>query len=218
MRGLGGDVFKSYQWSLNNTGQRGGVKGADINFDAMKKRIASKKQSTVLVAVIDTGINPTYADFAGRVRMDLGYDFVNRQRLAIDDHGHGSHVAGIIAANSNNTYGMSGINAKASIIPIKVLSEDNYGSNSNIAKGILHAVKKKAKVINISIGGGFSSRAIEDALAYAKKQGVLVVVASGNEGQTNCRIRPGPSMRFRSAPPIGSINGRLSRTMARDWI
>ncbi|OAN14356.1 S8 family peptidase [Exiguobacterium undae] len=182
MRGLGGDVFKSYQWSLNNTGQRGGVKGADINFDAMKKRIASKKQSTVLVAVIDTGINPTYADFAGRVRMDLGYDFVNRQRLAIDDHGHGSHVAGVIAANSNNTYGMSGINAKASIIPIKVLSEDNYGSNSNIAKGIMHAVKNKAKVINMSIGGGFSSRAIEDALAYAKKQGVLVVVASGNDG------------------------------------
>ena len=148
----------------------------------MKKRIASKKQSTVLVAVIDTGINPTYADFAGRVRMDLGYDFVNRQRLAIDDHGHGSHVAGVIAANSNNTYGMSGINAKASIIPIKVLSEDNYGSNSNIAKGIMHAVKNKAKVINMSIGGGFSSRAIEDALAYAKKQGVLVVVASGNDG------------------------------------
>ncbi|MCT4780901.1 MULTISPECIES: S8 family peptidase [Exiguobacterium] len=202
MHGLGNDVFKSYQWSLNNTGQRGGVKGADINFDAMKKRITSKKQSTVLVAVIDTGINPTYADFAGRVRMDLGYDFVNRRQLAIDDHGHGSHIAGIIAANSNNTYGMSGINAKASIIPIKVLGEDNYGSNSNIAKGILHAVKKKAKVINISIGGGFSSRAIEDALAYAKKQGVLVVVAAGNEG-TNKLSYPA---RSQYALSVGSSN------------
>ena len=202
MHGLGGDVFKSYQWSLNNTGQRGGVKGADINFDVMKKRIAGKKQSTVLVAVIDTGINPTYADFAGRVRMDLGYDFVNRRQQAIDDHGHGSHVAGIIAANSNNTYGMSGINAKASIIPIKVLGEDNYGLNSDIAKGILHAVKQKAKVINISIGGGFSSRAIEDALAYAKRKGVLVIVASGNEGQSKLSY----PARSQYAFSVGSTN------------
>lgn len=182
MRGLGKDVFKLSQWSLHNTGQRSGLKGADINFDAMKKRIASKKQSPVLVAVVDTGINPTYADFTGRVRMDFGYDFVHRRKLATDDHGHGTHIAGIIAANSNNTYGMSGINDKVSIIPVKVLGRDGYGANSDIAKGIMYAVKKKAKVINISIGGGFPSRAVEEALAYAKKQGVLAVVASGNEG------------------------------------
>lgn len=202
MHALGSDVFKSYQWSLNNTGQESGMKGVDINFDAMKKRIAGKKQATVLVAVIDTGINPTYADFTGRVRIDLGYDFVNRRKLAIDDHGHGSHVAGIIAANSNNTFGMSGINAKASIIPIKVLGEEGSGLNSDIAKGILHAVKQKAKVINISIGGGFSSRAIEDALAYAKKKNVLVIVAAGNEGRNKLSY-PGRSQYVLS---VGSTN------------
>ncbi|WP_214847346.1 S8 family peptidase [Exiguobacterium sp. s193] len=182
VQGLGVDPFKRYQWSLDNTGQRGGVKGADINYDAMKKRIAGKKQTTTRVAVIDSGINPTYADFAGRVRMDLGYDFVNHQKYAIDDHGHGTHVAAIIAANSDNTYGMSGINAKASIIPIKVMGADNAGMNSDIAKGIIYAVKKKAKVINLSLGGWFSSRTIEEALAYAKKHDVLVVAATGNDG------------------------------------
>ncbi|WP_251139574.1 S8 family serine peptidase [Exiguobacterium sp. s145] len=145
----------------------------------MKKRITSKKLSPVRVAVIDTGINPTYADFSRRVRMDLGYDFVHRQKLAIDDHGHGTHIAGIIAANSNNTYGMSGINAKAVILPIKVLNREGYGSNSDIAKGIMYAVKNNAKVIHISMGGGFSSRAIGDALAYAKK----------TRSPRGCRIR-----------------------------
>ncbi|WP_214803677.1 S8 family peptidase [Exiguobacterium sp. ERU656] len=202
MQGLGVDPFKKYQWSLNNTGQRGGVKGADINFEAMKRRIAGKKQTTTRVAVIDTGINPTYADFAGRVRMDLGYDFVHKRKLAIDDHGHGTHVAAIIAANSNNTYGMSGINAKASIIPIKVIASNNTGSNSNIAKGIIYAVKKKAKVINMSLGGGFSSLAIEDALAYAKKQGVLVVVATGNDGTSRLSY----PARSKYALSVGSTN------------
>ena len=134
------------------------------------------------MAVVDTGINPTYADFAGRVRMDLGYDFVHKRQLAYDDHGHGTHVAGVIAATSNNSYGMTGINDRASIIPIKVISRNNYASNSNIAKGILFAVKQKAKVINLSLGGGGVSLAIEDALAEARKKGIFVAAATGNEG------------------------------------
>ncbi len=180
---FGTDAFKKYQWSLVNTGQRKGLKGADIGFTAMQKRIKSKKQTTTLVAVIDSGINPTYADFAGKVRMDLGYDFVNRSKTAWDDNGHGSHVAAIIAAGSDNTYGMSGINPKAAIIPVKVLDADGAGYTSDIVSGINHAVKKGAKVINLSLGGDSSSKSIESALAYAKKKNVLVVAASGNAGK-----------------------------------
>lgn len=182
MKLLSTDPFQSVQWALKNTGQRGGVKGADIGYHAMVKRIANKSRSTVRVAVVDTGINPTYADFAGRVRMELGYDFVHKRQLAYDDHGHGTHVAGVIAAASNNGYGMTGINDRASIIPIKVISRNNYASNSNIAKGILFAVKQKAKVINLSLGGGGVSLAIEDALAEARKKGIFVAAATGNEG------------------------------------
>ncbi|MDW2886760.1 S8 family peptidase [Exiguobacterium artemiae] len=183
IKAFGADAFKKHQWSLLNTGQKKGVKGADIGLTAMQKRIAKKKQATTLVAVIDSGVNPSYADFAGKVRMDLGYDFVNRSKTAWDDHGHGSHVAGVIAAGSDNTYGMTGINAKASIIPIKVLDENGAGYTSDLVSGINHAVKKGAKVINLSLGGDTSSKSVESAFAYAKSKNVLVVAASGNAGK-----------------------------------
>ena len=183
IQAFGTDAFKHHQWSLLNTGQKKGLKGADIGLTAMQKRIAKKKQSTTLVAVIDSGVNPSYADFAGKVRMDLGYDFVNRSKTAWDDYGHGSHVAGIIAAGTDNTYGMTGINAKASIIPIKVLDENGAGYTSDLVSGINHAVKKGAKVINLSLGGDTSSKAVESALSYAKSKNVLIVAASGNAGK-----------------------------------
>lgn len=183
VQAFGADAFKKHQWSLLNTGQKKGLKGADIGLTAMQKRIAKKKQSTTLVAVIDSGVNPSYADFAGKVRIDLGYDFVNRSKTAWDDYGHGSHVAGIIAAGSDNTYGMTGINAKASIIPIKVLDENGAGYTSDLVSGINHAVKKGAKVINLSLGGDTSSKAVESALSYAKSKNVLIVAASGNAGK-----------------------------------
>ncbi|MCY1689874.1 S8 family serine peptidase [Exiguobacterium sp. SL14] len=169
----------------------------------MVKQIAKKSRSTVRVAVIDTGINPTYADFAGRVRMDLGYDFVHKRQLAYDDHGHGTHVAGVIAATSNNGYGMTGINDRASIIPIKVISRNNYASNSNIAKGILFAVKQKAKVINLSLGGGGVSLAIEDALAEARKKGIFVAAKKpGTKERRNCPIQA----RSKYAFSVGATN------------
>jgi len=78
---------------------------------------------------------------------------------------------------------MTGINAKASIIPIKVLDENGAGYISDLVSGINHAVKKGAKVINLSLGGDTSSKAVESALSYAKSKNVLIVAASGNAGQ-----------------------------------
>lgn len=183
IQALGKDIMHDHQWSLLNTGQKKGTKGADIGFTAMQNSIQNKKQAKTLVAIIDSGINPSYADFAGKVRMDLGYDFVNRSKTAWDDNGHGSHVAGIVAAGSDNTYGMTGISSTASIIPIKVLDADGIGYTSNLVSGIRHAVKKGAKVINLSLGGGSFSESVESALAYAKSKNVLVVAASGNAGK-----------------------------------
>lgn len=178
-----GDVFKKYQWSLDNTGQRQGKIGADIGFSAMQKFIQSKPLKTTLVAVVDTGVNASYADFSGRVRTDLGYDFVRKTKYVLDEQGHGTHVAGIIAATGNNTYGMTGINPKASIIPVKVLDGNGEGTTSNLVRGILHAVKSGAKVINLSLGMPSSSKALEDAITYAHKKNVIIVAASGNESK-----------------------------------
>lgn len=183
IQALGKDAIYHHQWSLLNAGQKKGLKGADIGFTAMQNRIQDKKQTKTLVAVIDSGINPSYADFAGKVRMDLGYDFVNHSKVAWDDNGHGSHVAGIIAAGNDNTYGMTGISESASIIPIKILDADGLGQTSDLVSGIRHAVKKGAKIINLSLGGGSVSQSVESALAYAKSKNVLIVAASGNDGE-----------------------------------
>ena len=132
IQAFGVDAYQKYQWSLQNTGQKKGLKGADIGFVAMQKRIKGKKLSATKVAVLDSGINPSYADFAGKVRMDLGYDFINGDKTAWDDNGHGSHVAGVIAAGGNNTYGMTGINPTATLIPIK-----DYGTGLDlVAPGV----------------------------------------------------------------------------------
>ncbi|AHA30811.1 S8 family peptidase [Exiguobacterium sp. MH3] len=176
------DMYRPYQWSLQNTGQRKGKVGADIQYAAALKRLAGKTLQPTLVAVVDTGINSTYADFAGRVRTDLGYDFIRGKTSVTDPDGHGSHVAGIIAANADNLYGIQGINPAASLIPIRVLDAHGQGSTSDVARGILHAVKKGARVINLSLEMDEKSRAIEDAIAYADQKKVLVVAASGNDG------------------------------------
>lgn len=209
IQAFGADAFKKHQWSLLNTGQKKGLKGADIGLTAMQKRIVKKKQSTTLVAVIDSGVNPSYADFAGKVRMDLGYDFVNRSKTAWDDYGHGSHVAGIIAAGTDNTYGMTGINAKASIIPIKVLDENGAGYTSDLVSGINHAVKKGAKVINLSLGGDTSSKSVESALTYAKSKNVLIVAASGNAGKKDLSY-PARSKYVLSVGATGRTDKRAS--------
>lgn len=183
IQAFGVDAYQKYQWSLQNTGQKKGLKGADIGFVAMQKRIKGKKLSATKVAVLDSGINPSYADFAGKIRMDLGYDFINGDKSAWDDNGHGSHVAGVIAAGGNNTYGMTGINPMATLIPIKVLDDSGAGSVSGLVKGIQHATKQGARVINMSLGGNSSSKSIESALAAAVKKNILIIAASGNEGR-----------------------------------
>jgi len=180
-----GDTFHRYQWSLTNTGQQNGKKGADIQFKAMQQYIRSKTLQPTRVAIIDTGINDSYADFSSRIRTDLGYDFIQKKKTARDENGHGSHVAGIIAATGNNSFGIAGINPQAEIIPIRVLDDRGEGQNSDVVRGILHAVKQGAKVINLSLVSADSSKALEEAIAYAKRKNVVIVAASGNGAKSS---------------------------------
>jgi cell wall-associated protease len=183
IQAFGLDALHKYPWSLQNTGQKKGLKGADIGFVAMQKRIKGKKLSATKVAVLDSGINPSYADFARKVRMDLGYDFINGDKSAWDDNGHGSHLAGVIPAGGNNTYGTTGTSPMAMLIPIKVLEESGAGSVSGLVEGIQHATIQGARVINMILVGSSSSKSIESALAAAVKKNNLIVAASGNEGR-----------------------------------
>lgn len=176
------DVQSSYQWSLNNVGGDEGVKGADVRNMKMQQLLAKKTVKDTTIAVVDTGVDNSLADLKSHVRMDIGKNFVNKDSLPLDDNGHGTHVTGIIAAESNNGYSMEGINQHTKIMPVKVLDAEGSGDSEQIANGIIYAANHGAKVINLSLGGEYS-RTIEYALNYAASKNVVVVVASGNDSQ-----------------------------------
>ncbi|AZU60002.1 S8 family peptidase [Neobacillus mesonae] len=174
------DIHYQYQWSLENTGQDSGKTAADIRYEKLQQLVNQSNLQDVLIAVVDTGVDNTLADLEEKVILD-GYDFVNRDNDPYDDEGHGTHVAGIIAAASDNNYSIAGINQKAKILPVKVLDASGSGDSDQIALGIKYAVDHDAKVINLSLGGG-KSRVIEEMLKYAASKNVTVVAASGNDG------------------------------------
>ncbi|WP_407660098.1 S8 family peptidase [Hyalangium gracile] len=152
----------------------------------MPKAWDSSKGKGVVVAVLDTGIAyEDYDDFKQvpdlkGVKFTQGYDFVNDDEHANDDHGHGTHVAGTIAQATNNGEGVAGVAFEATLMPVKVLNHFGSGTSADIVDAIRFAADKGAKVINMSLGGGGYSKAMADAVEYARKKGVTVVAAAGN--------------------------------------
>ena len=138
--------------------------------------------SGVIVAVIDTGVSTKLADLDPK-RLVKGFNFITRDESFEDDHGHGSHVAGTIAQDTNNGIGVAGIAPKARIMPLKVLSREGGGSTLDIAEAIVYAADNGAHIINMSLGGGAYTQVLEDACAYAQQKGAIVIAAAGNEGQ-----------------------------------
>jgi len=114
-----------------------------------------------------------------------GYDFVNNDAHPNDDNSHGTHVAGTIAQNTNNSLGVAGVAFDACIMPVKVLNKRGSGDYATIAAGIHFAADNGADVISMSLGGPFPSETIEDALAYAYDNGVTIIASSGNSGSNS---------------------------------
>jgi subtilisin family serine protease len=144
------------------------------------------------VAVVDSGVDATHPDLAGRVRTDLGASCLNLAPCvagpAADDEGHGTHVAGIAGAATNNALGVAGVAFSSPILPVKVLALDSNGdetgSDSDVADGIMWAAQHGARVINLSLGGGYS-QTICDAVSSAEHTyAALVVAAAGNESSS----------------------------------
>jgi subtilisin family serine protease len=133
----------------------------------------------IVVAIVDTGINPNHPEFAGRII--AGYDYVNNDDDPLDDNGHGTHIAGIVAAGLNGI-GTVGVCPQCKLMPVKVLDERSGGNWGLVAKGILYAVDHGARVINLSLGATISSLTLENAIQYAQKNNVVVVAAAGNLG------------------------------------
>jgi subtilisin family serine protease len=138
--------------------------------------------SKIVVAVIDTGVDAHHPDLRGA--LVPGWDFVGNDADPADDHGHGTAVAGVIGARSNNRAGVAGICWRCLVMPIKVLDSKGNGDDTLIAAGIVWAVNHGARVLNLSLGGPGSSVELGNALTYAANRGVVVVAAAGNAGGT----------------------------------
>jgi subtilisin family serine protease len=144
---------------------------------------------SIIVAVIDTGIDYLHEDLAANY-LPLGYDWVNGDNDPMDDSitGHGTRVAGIIGAVTNNGLGVAGL-AQVSIMAEKVLDSSGAGDVYKVAEGVIDAVKKGARITNNSYGNDVYSDIMKAAFEYAWSQGVLNVAAAGN-GDTNQPFYP----------------------------
>ena len=204
--GTPNDPMFPQQWSLKNTGQpdssgQAGIPGADIQVTPLWAK-GIKGDKKVLVAVIDTGVDYTHPDLVANVYTNPGeipdngidddkngyiddvhgWNTLANNGNSKDDHGHGSHCAGIIGASGDNGIGISGINHSVSILPVKFLSAEGSGSTTDAIKAIEYARKMKVRIMSNSWGGSEFSQALKEAIDGAKSDGILFVAAAGNEG------------------------------------
>src|SRR5215213_8832696 len=184
------------QWSLRNTGQSGGQPGADINAsDAWQTTTGS---SATVIAVIDSGIDFTHPDLKNNqwangnpsALGDLyGWDYVLDSGVITDEQGHGTSVAGIIAAEGNNSLGTTGVMWRASLMSLRVLDNTGTGDVAAAVEAIDYAVTHGAQVINLSWGTAAESLALKHAIQSAINRNVVVVCSAGNAGK-NLSVTP----------------------------
>ncbi|MEK3883762.1 S8 family serine peptidase [Paenibacillus sp. PL2-23] len=139
-----------------------------------------REHTGLTIALVDTGIDLDHPDLQDNVVP--GVNLVTPGQPADDDNGHGTSVAGVIAAKGNNGIGISGILWNAKLMPIKALDEWGDGTEKDLGEGILYAVKNGAKVVVLSVGLHRHSPYMQDIVQYAENQGVVLIAATGNDG------------------------------------
>ncbi|MCS7197320.1 MAG: S8 family serine peptidase [Candidatus Bipolaricaulota bacterium] len=198
----------SQLWGLHNTGQTGGTPDADI--DAPEAWDLSTGSSSVVVAVIDTGVDYNHPDLAANMwrnahdcdsdnidddgngyRDDCyGIDTANNDSNPMDDNNHGTHVAGTIGARGNNSVGVVGVNWNVQIMACKFLNANGSGTDADAIECLQYVKRMKERGVNIiatnnSWGGGGYSQALYDAIVENMNAGILFIAAAGNESANN---------------------------------
>ena len=192
----GSDPLESSQWGWRRLG------GSELG------RLGDG--SGLVVAVLDTGVDANHPDLAGRVLP--GWDSMNPEGDGrTDPNGHGTHVAGILGAARGNGEGISGVAPGVQILPVRVLDETGNGDDDELALGIIWAVDNGADILNLSIGGAIPSTLLEGAIDHALANGVLVVVAAGNDGATG--NEPSYPAAYRQVLAVGSTDSSDRRSI-----
>jgi subtilisin family serine protease len=193
------DPLRPQQWALNA-----------VPFEATWP---VTRGAGVTVAVIDTGIAAAHQDLAGSVvgGEDLADDQASVDPASngmVDPDGHGTHVAGVIAAHANNGIGVTGAAPLARLMPVRVLDANGTGVASNVAQGIIWAADHGARVMNLSLGGG-PSDGMEEAIQYANSKGAVVVGAGGNSYQQG--NQPTYPAAYPEAIAVAAVDEHLQR-------
>jgi subtilisin family serine protease len=201
------DPSYSRLWGLNNIGQSGGLRDADI--DAPEAWNITTGSRDVVVAVIDTGVDYNHPDLKanmwtnpgetpgdgidndknGFVDDVYGYDFANNDANPMDDDDHGTHVAGTIGAVGNNGTGVVGVSWNVSLMAVKFLGTRG-GTTANAIKAVQYVTTMRKAGVNVvasnnSWGGGAFNQSLKDAIDEGGKAGILFVAAAGNEANDN---------------------------------
>lgn len=137
------------------------------------------------VAVIDSGADLNHPDL--KDRLVYGWDYVGNDSAPDDEYGHGTHVAGIIGAITNNGIGVAGMSWQSKLRVYKVLDQDGWGTYANVASAIVSAQGSGARIINLSLGGTSPSQTLLNAVDAAYRAGILLVAAAGNDGTNSVR-------------------------------
>ena len=189
------DTYYSQLWGLKNTGQtindptynknNPGLPGMDMDLELTWDHVTDC--SSIVIAVIDTGVNYDHEDLTGNMWdgvVNHGYDFLDDDNDPMDLSGHGTHVAGTIGAVGNNSTGTTGVCWDVQIMAVRVMTTLG-GTTADIISGIYYAADNGAQVLNMSFGGSNYDQAEYDAINYARDNNVIVIAAAGNDSLDN---------------------------------
>ncbi|MDT7041622.1 S8 family peptidase [Candidatus Nitronereus thalassa] len=214
------------QWALGKIGftkKGSGTSAWDVE---------TGERTPIIVAVLDTGLDYFHPDLNKNsiwrnpspfkekedpnemVNDLIGWNFVDNNNNPWDDDGHGTFVAGLIAAAANNGHGMAGINWGVKIMPLKIMNVFGRGRAFNVARAIVYAVDHGARVINISIESEHLTKTEQFAVDYAYEQGALIVVAAGNQGSETVNRAP---VSMNHVLPVGAIDIHDERAGFSNW-
>lgn len=183
--------------------------------DAYSAWDVTQGSTSVVVAVVDTGVQRSHPDLDAKIV--AGYDFVSGDTAPDDGNGHGTHVAGTAAAETNNGTGGAGTCPNCKIMPVRVLDNNGSGTLTNVANGITWAADNGAHVINLSLGGSGGSTTLSNAVDYAWNKGVFLACAAGNDN-TSSPSYPGYYSNCFAVASTNSSDARSSFSNYGSWV